>query len=373
MIRVVFFVSVSVLATHTLGCDPPKIENGRIECNSDEDTCLVTCDFAYITSDKIEFYCDDPGLKAVQCVRPMTILIGGESALFDALDDVELISTKAQLRDRKIAMFPYGIVAPMVFWTDGVLMACGGRRPEGRAKSYEKSCWIYEPCENEWKQTIALTQPRSNGVGVVDFRGKPLVYGGMNENETTMTSELWNTTSPEIYWIQGPVLEERKMGHCGLSAKGGQKALLTGGYPTYLSQETFDMSSEAHDYVLNLIHKRWYHACGSYHGLLGEHFIVAGGLNEHLLAIDTVEIWNPLLHYWTEGPSLPESRSCGGMTILDGFPTILAGKSFLPQTSAMRLNVLEDMWDYWDFELKTGRNYPGLASIPETLFDRCLT
>lgn len=147
MIWLVFLVTTSVFAAHTLGCDPPKIENGQIECNSEEDTCLVTCDFAYISSDKIEFDCDDPDLYLVRCVRPMTVLIGkgileqyfsfglnehsslflgGESALFDALDDVELISTKPELRDRPIANFPYGIVAPMVFWTDGVLMACGG-------------------------------------------------------------------------------------------------------------------------------------------------------------------------------------------------------------------------------------------------------
>eukprot|EP00095_Tigriopus_kingsejongensis_P006725 maker-scaffold899_size83673-snap-gene-0.14 protein:Tk06725 transcript:maker-scaffold899_size83673-snap-gene-0.14-mRNA-1 annotation:"hypothetical protein SINV_02028" len=355
----------------TWACEPLSLSNGKFECDEELDECILTCDFGFISSGKLEFACLDEELSQARCVQPMAVLVGGESGLANALSSVELVSVNETLRNMSMADFPYDIVAPMVFWTEGHLMVCGGRRTEFREKVYESRCWMYQPCGNIWEESIEMTQPRSNGVGLIDTRGKPIIFGGINQNETTQSTELWNTTSHETFWIEGPILEERKAGHCGLVGKGGQRAILTAGHPSYLSQESFEPSEDIHEFVLNLIHKRWYHACGSYKNIWGEHYIVAGGYNENYLAIDTVEVWNPLLHYWSEGPSLPEARGGGGMVILEGLPTILGGKALFPKTSAMKLDITADKWDFWDFEIKQARLYPGIASVPETMFDHC--
>ena len=138
----------------------------------------------------------------------VAVIAGGHDG-YAILDSVEVYSPRGTCQ-HYLAPLPQKMYGINLAYLNGILLACGGRSPNGMTGNY---CWRYVPDKKRgsWVRdlTMSLRQPRWLTAGAKVGKDRFYLTGGWT---SPGTSEYFDGDSKT--WKEGPNLLEERMKHC---------------------------------------------------------------------------------------------------------------------------------------------------------------
>ena len=190
----------------------------------------------------------------------------------------------------------------------GAVMAFGG---EALADSFK--CWAFDG--SSWTSLPDSIQYHCmyNSPNVISAQGWWLAGWLQTEDgfcsESEWTSEIY--TGEE--WVDGPQQPIGFSAGACLVNINSTHTLLTGGQHNVSSTWLYDWTAGVWTSSGELNQGRQRHGCAV---VEGQGVLVAGGYDEHYLALHSVELYDPETGIWTPQPSIPEDINPGKPSLL---------------------------------------------------------
>ena len=362
--------------------DPP---NGKVKCQSkryaEGSKCEIICDPGYIPLDQISTTCEfDKKLNdyvwsfeddRLQCVKAISLIIGGIQSNYEYINDVEVFSAGLACSTSP-PNYPHDIVGTVGGFLHGQNIVCGGGKMEyvdcskhsegmtdckknidcvqtsGGAQwctgpkikhCYSLSYDLIEGVE-KWLHVLDLKIERAYASAAVLPTGEFWITGGASKTKILDTIEIAFVVGEEWRIRTGPKLTRPLIGHC-IASLNADEVIVAGGYSPL--EDGYSKKTE----IYNLVTRKWESKnwMNLRHGprfdaqclgfLIGDEkkVVISGGWNSTGMAVseyfeEETQKWNTMGTVLAEDQfehAMTSSLRSGAMVDLDGITYMTGG------------------------------------------------
>ena len=212
---------------------------------------------------------------------------------------------------------------------DTRVLVAGGVTVSGRITAATE---LYNATSGIWSSTNSMITPRSQHTATLMLDGRVIISGGSFQGTSLSTAEIFDPATDT--WISISSMQYRRSNHIATLLPDG-RVLVTGGVggnkstPVENSAEIYDPQTDTWSTTDHMSNARYNHQATL---LMDGKVLVTGGFNVSAfhVALKTVEIYDPVLHKWTNALNMSTPRATHLSFLLQDGRVLVGGGWTLP-------------------------------------------